>query len=464
MKREAWRPGRASRPRVSRDALAAAVLFVFACVGDAPAPSPPRPPAPVPPAAASAGTLRPSRAPFLPSRGDYAAFRAGSDVEIADPNYLPFMTHRFEEAGNAEDWIVFCRWPDSRLPLSIYVEAPEIADELQDDGEFHQPEAYLRAAERAFATWEQALPNLIRFVRAERPEDADLRMRLLGGRGPSHGRQAQVLGSTPILRACRITGGDPRDGIVEVDFEVPWVEVYVADRYGLLEPNQVGRVALHEIGHALGMRGHSPIPAHLMFGETRGRPVDELSPSDVHSFRALYAIPNGTVYTRTPRGRPARAPRVGPGVEPPVLAADAVVDRSHGFSLRVPEGWQVVREPQGLVAIDGVVWDYEASFSVTARGYQSVDGYLERNRARHIAGGVVQGSGTIEVGGYPAQVMRVYQPRAHLVQRQIFVETGDGRVLILVAEAPAEASAAFERWFAAILESFEVRNAEPRRG
>jgi hypothetical protein len=276
-----------------------------------------------------------------------------------------------------------------------------------------------------------------------------------------------VLGSTPILRACKVTGGDPTSGPggqLEVDFEVPWVEVFVADRYGLLEPNQVGRVALHEIGHALGMRGHSPIPAHLMFGETRGRPVDELSPADVNSFRALYGLPNGTVYTRAQRGVRARVPAPGRGPGELVLAADAVVDRALGFALRVPEGWQVVREPQGLVAIDGVVWDYDASFSVTARGYQSVAGYLERNGSLHLGGGIVQERQTIRVADRDAQWMRVYQPRANLLQDQVFLASGDGRVLILVAEAPAEAMGVFAPWFSAILGSFEVRRAEPRRG
>lgn len=460
--------------RVLRGLVAGAVIHVaalsLACgaaqsrlAPDASAPSP-EPSA----AGPTTATPRPSRRPFLPSRRDYAAFRAGafgsSVEELAEPNYLPFMAHRFEVPGESEDLILFCRWPDEKLPISVYVEAPEIAEELQDHGEFHQPSSYLAAAEHAFATWEQALPDAMRFEHATRPEDADLRMRLLGGRGPSHGSQAQVLGSTPILRACRVTGGDPAEGRLEVEFDVPWVEVYVADRYGLLEPNQVGRVALHEVGHALGMRGHSPIPAHLMFGETRGRPVDELSAADVNSFRALYAIPNGTLYTRAAPGLPPQLPAAGPGPAAPVLGEDAVVDRGLGFSLRVPEGWQVVREPQGLVAIDGVVWDYDASFSVTARGYQSVEGYLEQNQARHLAGGVVQERATIRVAGRPARSMRVYQPRAHLVQQQVFLATGDGRVLILVAEAPAEAMGEFSGWFSAILESFEVQSAEPRRG
>ena len=383
---------------------------------------------------------------------------------MGEPNYLPFMTHRFEAEAPEEDWILFCRWPDTRLPLSVFIDPPDIAPELRDSGEFHQPVAYVAAAERAFAAWEAALPETLHFKQVDRPEHADLRLRLLGGRGPSRGDEAQVLGSTPILKACRVTGGAPESGQVDVEFEVPWVEVFIADRYGLLEPNQVGRVALHEIGHALGMRGHSPIPAHLMFGETSGRPVDELSAADINSFRALYAIPNGTVYTRVPRGGHAPAARPSRATKMPALAPESIVEAALGFSLQVPKGWQVIREPQGLVAIDGVVWDYEASFSVTARGYQSVEGYLEEHRGRHIGRGVVQGQRTLQVSGLEAQAMRVYHPRVRLLQEQVFLATGDGRVLILVAEAPAAAMRAFVPSFDAMLESFEVRPAEPRRG
>ena len=60
--------------------------------------------------------------------------------------------------------------------------------------------------------------------------------------------------------------------------------------------------------------------------------------------------------------------------------------------------------------------------------------------------------------------MRVYRPRAHLLQQQVFLATGDGRVLILVAEAPAESMRVFAPWFSAILGSFEVTRAAPRRG
>jgi hypothetical protein len=99
--------------------------------------------------------------------------------------------------------------------------------------------------------------------------------------------------------ACQVEGGDPASGRLDVRFAVRELRVQVADQYGLLLPDQVERIALHELGHALGMRAHSPIPADLMYPVVRDRlPRGELGAEDVNSFLSLYSLPNGTVYRR----------------------------------------------------------------------------------------------------------------------------------------------------------------------
>ena len=408
-----------------------------------------------PPSATSGNGVLPTSRIFVPSRFDYAAFRAGRTA-LTEPNYLPFMAHRFALDGQARDWLVFCRWDESRFPLSVRVEAPTIAAALRDEKPEHAPQRYVDAVERAVATWEQALAPTLRFRRPAPDESADLTIRLLGDRGPSQGRRAQVLGGTPILNACRIRGGDPARGPFEVEFDVPWLEVYIADPFGLLEPPQVGRIALHELGHALGMRGHSPIPASLMFAETRDRSLDELAPSDVNSFRALYALPNGTVYTSVEPERSSNRRRSEGPSSVPSLDASPHVDRRLGFSFRAPREWQVLEEPHGAVAVDGLAWDYDASFEVLVRGYETVGAYLERNAPFHLGRGTVLGERRAAVAGRTALVVRVLQPREQLVQEHAFLASGDGRVFVLTSEAPRSLYARFEPWFAAILSSFEL--------
>ena len=101
--------------------------------------------------------------------------------------------------------------------------------------------------------------------------------------------------TTPLRGACRVEGGDPSRRL-DVRFSVGELRVRVADQYGLLLPDQVERIALHELGHALGMRGHSPIPADLMYPVVRDRlPRGELGTEDVNSFLSLYSLPKKVI-------------------------------------------------------------------------------------------------------------------------------------------------------------------------
>ena len=70
---------------------------------------------------ASLGESEP-RAPYVPDRRDYAAFRA-SQPDVLEPNYLPFMAHRIE-LGDGRERLVLCRWEADDFPLPVHVEAP----------------------------------------------------------------------------------------------------------------------------------------------------------------------------------------------------------------------------------------------------------------------------------------------------------------------------------------------------
>ena len=110
-------------------------------------------------------------------------------------------------------------------------------------------------------------------------------------------------------------------------FEVPAVRIYIADRFGLLVADQVQWIALHEIGHALGMRQHSPIPADLMYEVVRDRIlVRGPSMEDANSFVSLYRLPNGTVFGHIPSGEPAALHPMEQPTGPPRLAMAPYVD------------------------------------------------------------------------------------------------------------------------------------------
>ncbi len=393
-------------------------------------------------------------APWTPTRHDYAAFRAGR-TEVRDPNYLPFMAHRTERDGR--ELVFFCRWDEREFPLPVWVEPPRIPDDLQDEFKPTPPQAYVEAVRAALDRWEQRLGAVLGFRAADRSEQARLRIRLVGEAGPLPAPDVQVLGVTPVARGCQVVGENAGENRLLVEFAVPELEIFVADRFGLLPPDQVERLALHELGHALGMRGHSPIPADLMFEVARDRSVDRLSVADVNSFLSLYRIPNGTLYARLPRGvRPERPEAVAP--PPPVrLDAEPVEDPRHGYAVRLPEGWLRLPTRQGLVIVDGVAWDYEASLQIIVRRYRSIARYLELHLASHVGAGSVVEQAEEEIAGRPAFRMIVEKGDRGIVEEHSFVESGDGRVVVVIAEAPAALHAGFAPWFAAVLESLELR-------
>jgi hypothetical protein len=185
--------------------------------------------------------------------------------------------------------------------------------------------------------------------------------------------------------------------------------------------------------------------------------VDGLSTEDLNSFVSLYGMPNGTVYATL---RTGSAPAVGepaPPTGPPRLAMAPHVDPGLGYEIQTPEGWTRVGTPQGLIAVDGVFWDYAASLQVIVRRFPSFDAYLDRYAAAHVGGGEVVEQRALDVAGRRA--FRLVVDHADDGYRDVlsFVETGDGRVVVVIADSPLPAAAAYAPWFEAILGSLEIR-------
>lgn len=400
-------------------------------------------------------TAAPERVPYQPDRRDYAVFRAAYP-EVLEPNYLPFMVHRVAEDDARGDSLIFCRWPDAAMPLRVWVGAPEIPDSLQDEFDPRDPAVFVQAVERALSTWERELEGLVRFRMVAKPSQAQIAVRLIGEPAPIPEADVKVLGVTRLRDACVADGWFPDSERMHVRFEVKELQVFVADEFGLLSDDQTEWIALHEIGHALGMRGHSPIPADLMYEVVRDRvTVAGLSDEDVNSFVSLYRLPNGAVFGRAPL-HPSPRPDPPPPSGPPMLALAPHVDPRLGFSVRLPRRWLGLETRYGLVAVDGVTWDYTASFQIVVERFATIEDYLERYGGSYRRRARVLHTEWQVVNGRRALKALLMSRNAEVSEEVTLIESGDGRVIVVMADCPTADLEAYRPWFEASVSTLEL--------
>ncbi|MCZ6785072.1 MAG: matrixin family metalloprotease [Proteobacteria bacterium] len=394
---------------------------------------------------------------YNPDRRDYATFRE-AHPGLLEPNYLPFMLHRFREDPVRGDVLVVCRWEAGDMPLPVHIERPGIPDEIQD--EFHpvDPQIYVERVAHALQTWEGELEALVRFRLVATPDEARLVLRLRGELAPRPSEDVQVLGTTSaLLEACRSRGVDPDAERLRVSFAVPELLIYVADRSGLLTPNQVEQIALHEIGHALGMMGHSPISTDFMYRVIPDRPgISQLSIEDVNSFLNLYQLPNGTRFAHVPPGGSPPPPPPGPPSGSPMLSVGPHVDARIGFEVKTPSGWIRVETDHGLFAANGPVWDRDASFQIVVWPYPTIEQFLTRFSQALFADTWLRHRTPVVVNGRRALQVAVEDPSGQLAEEFTIVELGDGRVMMIHTQSPVETQDQWRPWFQASLATLEI--------
>ena len=373
------------------------------------------------------------------SRYDYWAFRSRVGI-LPEPNYLPWVMHS-ERLPDGARALVACRWADSDFPLRYRVAIPAISPDLQDEFNPIDPQEYVRAVERALDRWQESIGPPVRFRPAGPEQEPDFVVQLHAESHPEKG--VRVLGLVRNEKSqCRITRSDQTVDQVGVEFAVREVHLYVVDSVGLLAPNQVFIVTLHEIGHLLGASGrHSPLSGDVMYRVADDGRVDALSEHDLNTFRSLYRLPPGSVYARIDDLHGTPLPEVRRG--PPRLDR-RVVDERNDFAVSMPLGWQVIRSPLGWVGVDGVSWDHDASIQVVAvRG--SIDQLYELQRfAAENRAELIASDESFVDGRRVARVVTERQGRREELQ---FQDWGKGWVLVTIADAPLEDHSLYSAWF-----------------
>lgn len=174
------------------------------------------------------------------------------------------------------------RWPDRRAtPLRVYVSesGPNESGHVRDD--------FLQAVREAFTIWEGVeLP--IRFAFVSDSALADITVSWV-----SDFRGDPVLGRTKVVR-------DSKYWIIRSDVQLATMR---RDASGQLDPTVVRALAIHEIGHGIGL-DHASDTTVIMAPKIRARAI---TLSDKATAQLLYSLPPGSVVTQQRASKP-RAP------------------------------------------------------------------------------------------------------------------------------------------------------------
>jgi predicted Zn-dependent protease len=165
---------------------------------------------------------------------------------------------------------VLLHWSRRQMPLRVHLPQPP-------EGFYADPVAVHEVVRDGVTNWADAAgPGLPSFTFVETPADADIQI-VWAFEAPDPSWYIAYCVYSPTINSKQFA----------VD------QILVTARWRGAEPalDLIYGTMLHEVGHALGLAGHSPDPNDVM---GRGaRPGRVLTERDSATLRALYARPNG---------------------------------------------------------------------------------------------------------------------------------------------------------------------------
>jgi predicted Zn-dependent protease len=183
-------------------------------------------------------------------------------------DYLRYIAVRMPVGSES----VLLRWPEKQMPLKVHLPRPP-------DGLFEDPGAIFDSVRDGVVDWtDVAAPGVPSFVFVENKGDADIP--IVWAAEPNGGW---------YIAYCAYEGfpSSRRWAVSNILVTARWGDSRVADLHDIYD------TMLHEMGHALGLAGHSPDPGDVMAPVVGGSRTG-LTERDRNTLKALYARPIGT--------------------------------------------------------------------------------------------------------------------------------------------------------------------------
>ncbi|MDZ8185149.1 MAG: peptidase [Nostoc sp. ChiSLP02] len=192
---------------------------------------------------------------------------------IAKPHPLPPTLAQWQDKTNSGDYfsqvtttqVGYLVW--SQFPIKIYVEKPKAVSE-------QQAQTWVNSVLQAVQEWNTYLPLTV----VQQPEVADIKIM----------RKAPPLQISP-------GSSIPRARSAQTTYELYANNKVLSHRFTiLLSPSQTGEyiqaAARHELGHALGIWGHSPLQTDALYFSQVRKP-SPISVRDVNTLKRVYEQP-----------------------------------------------------------------------------------------------------------------------------------------------------------------------------